>query len=265
MSNQFTYEPLDKNKIIEIYLNSDRNMDQAANVLGSTKKKLWKSLVYHGIKAKSRGAPGKPRPYAGKNQHPSPERIEHEKRVKENNKIKEKYGFIPRFTEEQIQVLFNSPDFTTRKAAKKLNCAYRYVEKLLIAYGLPIPENKKVEKVINPKPSDYDKWLDGSRRMNIKSSPYFHVYIPEHPNAGNNRSMPEHRLIAERKIGRLLKDNEVVNHLNGDKKDNRPENLEVLSRNQHSAAHLNAVKKISVLQEEIKHLKKILDEHNISY
>lgn len=54
----------------------------------------------------------------------------------------------------------------------------------------------------------------------------------------NCKKFDEHRLIAERMLGRKLMYNEVVHHINGDKMDNREENLVVMSRKEHNRLHL---------------------------
>lgn len=60
-----------------------------------------------------------------------------------------------------------------------------------------------------------------------KNHGYVFVQRPEHPNANNKGYVREHRLVMEQKIGRLLESNETVHHINGNKDDNRPENLEL--------------------------------------
>lgn len=64
----------------------------------------------------------------------------------------------------------------------------------------------------------------------------------DHPHAwgppgSNHKYAYEHIIVAVGYLGRPLTDNETIHHLNGNRTDNRWENLEVLSRSEHAKHH----------------------------
>ena len=71
------------------------------------------------------------------------------------------------------------------------------------------------------------KWKGGIRFVN--NSGYVMVYSREFPemNTSGKCYVLEHRLIMARHLGRALRKNERVHHRNGDRADNRLENLEL--------------------------------------
>lgn len=76
------------------------------------------------------------------------------------------------------------------------------------------------------------KLSKGSKNPNYKGGKitldgYIYIYNYKHPNATKQGYVAEHRLVMEDYLNRYLTKNEVIHHKNGDKQDNRIENLEL--------------------------------------
>jgi hypothetical protein len=82
--------------------------------------------------------------------------------------------------------------------------------------------------------SDVPSWK-GGRYEN--SAGYIYAFTPDHPAASKYGYVLEHRLVVERTLGRYLTRGESVHHINGIKDDNRPENLQAMTKREHGLLH----------------------------
>ena len=89
------------------------------------------------------------------------------------------------------------------------------------------------------------KWID--------KLGYIYVSARNHPNKVHNGYIFEHRLVVEKKIGRYLRQDEHIHHLNGIKDDNRPENLAITNNKDHDRMSVR-----HALQKRIRELEKQL-------
>jgi hypothetical protein len=82
----------------------------------------------------------------------------------------------------------------------------------------------------------HPRWKGGKR---IDTSGYVYLWMPHHHSIANSvkRYVPEHRIVMEKHLKRELLKREVVHHINGNKLDNRIENLIVLSQSEHIKRH----------------------------
>lgn len=76
-----------------------------------------------------------------------------------------------------------------------------------------------------------NRYLDGTGYVVVKTD--------------DGKTIREHRYVVEKIIGRNLNSDEVVHHKNGDKTDNRPENLEIMTRAEHNKIHSSRMRRFT--------------------
>src|SRR5699024_2411811 len=128
--------------------------------------------------------------------------------------------------------------------AKSFGCYTQTVLRVLRRNGV------KIRKCAG---KDHHMWKGG--RIS-KGDGYIGVWMPGHERADKQGYVFEHTLVIEQKYGRLPTGEEQIHHINGDKTDNRPENLYLCkSSKEHKAAHWSFEK----------HLKHFLDNDIIEF
>jgi len=127
-----------------------------------------------------------------------------------------------------------------KEIGKEVDRSYETIRFWLKKFDIPIRKYSELVGDLNP------NWKGGRR----KGSEYWHILRPNHPKATKTGYILEHILVAEKKLGRPLKHEEVSHHINNDGYDNRPENIWIApDQSAHQRAHGSLNKLINPLLE----------------
>ncbi len=71
----------------------------------------------------------------------------------------------------------------------------------------------------------------------VSKGDYNYAVVKNHPRAIRYGYVLEHIIVAENMLKRILEKDEIVHHIDGNKKNNNPENLEVMNKKDHNSLH----------------------------
>jgi predicted DNA-binding protein (UPF0251 family) len=140
---------------------------------------------------------------------------------------------MPNWSEQEIEKLKQllGSDLTYDQISRKLGRSEAAIQHVVTRRDIRRP--KMMKQVI------HSRAMRNRPKIGRKTTDkgYVFIHLPEHPYAGKDGYVAEHRLVMERHIGRYLQPWEVVHHVNEIKNDNRVENLIVMSASDHTKHH----------------------------
>lgn len=137
-----------------------------------------------------------------------------------------------RMDREMIVRMYRDREMSTPEIARTLGVTHAFIGKVVRESGATRSPSEQREIIVRHRRGA------GIERRPIIHRGYRFIHMPEHPDSQKATGyIAEHRVVMERKIGRQLTQREFVHHKNGNKVDNRPDNLMLVTGSEHRRIH----------------------------
>ena len=129
---------------------------------------------------------------------------------------------------EVLRRMYHEDLLSTSQIGRALGISSEMVREHLIKHGIPRRNVGSQHGHLNP------SWNGGKT---IDKTGYILLYMPDYPSSNCNGYVREHRFVMEQQLGRLLTKSEVVHHIDGNRSNNSPHNLELFDKNANHLRH----------------------------
>lgn len=157
------------------------------------------------------------------------------------------WGRPPSILPEELRRLHCEEHVTAEDIGKMYGCGATTVRRQLVAAKL----NKGRGKARKKRGPENPNWRGG---VTTDGGGYVLIRDPSHPNARCNGYVAAHRRAGAEKLGRPLLPTEEAHHIDGNKKNNSPDNIMVIERGPHQRLHAEVYRELLKLRAEVAEL-----------
>jgi len=198
---------ISRKELIELYINKKNSCDKIGKIKKCSFVTIYNYLKKYNIKIRNR------------------------------NETKTIEYLHPNITKEVMINIYSIEKLPQYIISDIFNISLPTLRKIIKYYN--IKKKKKIKKIRIGKKRKY-KRVKNKKNRNIFGVKYWRgrklIYNPEH-HRSNQKYVFNYNLVIEKKLGRKLKRNEIVHHIDGDHTNDSPDNLAAMTLREHGKIH----------------------------